>query len=43
MGNTDLKLGKKIVGNIYTKQVGYLMGLIAFYRTDNNEKLKQNS
>ena len=42
IGNTDLELGKEIIGDISVKQVGYLLGLIAFYRTEDNENLFSN-
>lgn len=41
-GNADLNLGKKIIGNNYVKQVGFLLGLIAFYQTDENDYLFKN-
>ena len=41
-GNTDLELGRKILGKIFTKQVGFLIGLIAFYQSEGNEKLFSN-
>jgi hypothetical protein len=41
-GNTDLELGKRILGKTFTKQVGFLIGLIAFYQTEGNEDLFAN-
>lgn len=42
-GDRDLELGKKIIGNTYSKQVGYLIGLMAFYQTEGNETLFANT
>lgn len=42
-GNTDLELGKKMIGDIFCGQVGYLEGILAYYRFERNEKLFQNT
>ena len=31
-GNADLKLGEKIIGNLYCLQIEYLTGMISFFR-----------
>jgi len=41
-GELDLDLGKKVIGEIYTKQIGYLLGLIAFYRPEENDRIFEN-
>tara|TARA_R110002050_G_scaffold131371_1_gene253155 strand:- start:214 stop:915 length:702 start_codon:yes stop_codon:yes gene_type:complete len=42
-GNRDLELGKKVIGNTYSKQVAFLLGLIAFYQSEGNENLFSNT
>jgi len=42
-GNRDLELGKKVIGNTYSGQVGSLLGLIAFYHSKGNESLFSNT
>lgn len=42
-GNTDLELGRKIIGETFCKQVGFLLGLIAYYRPEGSEELFGNT
>ena len=42
-GDRDLELGKKVIGHTYSKQVGFLLGLIAFYQSEGNENLFSNT
>ena len=41
-GELDLDLGKKVIGEVYTKQISYLFGLIAFYRLEDNDRIFEN-
>ena len=42
-GNTDLELGNQMIGIVFCKQVEFLLGIIAYYRTEGNEKLFENT
>lgn len=36
-GNLDNKLGKQLIGEAFTSQIGYLLGLISYFREDDNK------
>lgn len=36
-GDLNIELAKKIIGDVYLKQVGLLMGMIAYFRTEGDE------
>lgn len=42
-GNTEMELGKEMIGVVFCKQVGFLLGIIAYYRTEGNETLFENT
>jgi len=41
-GNLDKQLANDIIGNTFTKQVGFLLGLISYFRQDTNDKFGRN-
>jgi len=42
-GNLDSKLAKKIIGYTFSKQVGFLFGLISYFREDTNSVFGKNT
>lgn len=41
-GNLDKKLGQEIIGNTFTKQVGFLLGVLSYFREDTNAVFGRN-
>lgn len=41
-GSLDKQLAKEIIGHTYAKQVGFLLGIIAYFREDNNSIFASN-
>ena len=42
-GNLDRELGKKIIGNTFSKQIGFLLGIISYFREDSTTIFGQNT